>query len=144
MQVNFQEKTSLYFSKKTGMDLKKDDGNSKTIQDNSAVEVTISKEAKELDDKNSEKKYSITVSQEKIPKNSDETQVGQGGSGNAALDTLIAKLAEILAKITELTQKMANANDQMKAIYQKQIEVLTSQANTIEAQIQELEAQDQQ
>ncbi|TKX30635.1 hypothetical protein CQA76_07755 [Campylobacter aviculae] len=107
------------------------------------MEISISKEAKDLNEKNSEKKYPITVSQEKIPKNNNETQVRQGGGGNAALDALIAKLAEILAKIAELTQKMANANDQMKAVYQKQIDVLSSQANTIEAQIQELEAQSQ-
>ncbi|TKX31001.1 hypothetical protein CQA69_04500 [Campylobacter estrildidarum] len=109
------------------------------------VEVTISKEAKNLSNENSEKKYPITVSQEKIPKNDDKAQVGQGGGGsNAMLETLIKKLAEILAKIAELTQKMANANDQMKTSYQQQIEALNSQASTIEAKIQELVAESQQ
>ncbi|EAJ7871085.1 hypothetical protein P4A40_001577 [Campylobacter jejuni] len=124
--------------------INKDNDLASNIHGDNVVKIQISDEARSLSQANSknEKEYEIKVSQEKIENRKDQNSIQSSKGGvNPALETLIAKLAEILAKIAELTQKMTNANEQMKTTFQKQIDVLKSQADVIQAQIQELQSQ---
>lgn len=127
MQVSLNTNSSLELSQNKNLQ----DKNLTKIE--RFVELDISQEAKDLNQKN------------KIQKNQESSQTQcSGGGGNPMIQFLMDKLAKVLAQIAKLTKQLQEADEKMQEIIKTQLESLYAQAGELQSKIQELINQESQ